>query len=192
MHVEQLGPGRPVHGGANWQANRSQAATQLFYFVNNFHDHLQVDAGVQFDDASGNFEESSDPGTVGGDAVRAQADDGASTASANFPDADHLNNANMITIPERDSEGALEPYRAPQMQMYLFGGSLHDVNGSDDAEIVYHEYTHGLSHRLVDPAGTGGLFTAQGGAMGEAWSDWYASDYLDAQGFDTDTPASPT
>ncbi len=138
--------------------------------------------GVQFDDSSGNFEEVSDPGAVGGDAVRAQADDGASTQSANFPDAAHRNNANMITPPELDSNGDPEPYRAPQMQMYLFGGSAHDVNGTDDAEIVYHEYTHGLSNRLVDPAGTGGLFTAQGGAMGEAWSDWYAADYLDRAG----------
>ena len=53
------------------------------------------------------------------------------------------------------------------------------MNGADDAEIVYHEYTHGLSNRLVDPATGSGSSTAQGGAMGEAWSDWYAADYLE-------------
>ena len=181
----------PFTAGNNWQANRNQAAAQLFYFVNNFHDHLQADAGIQFDDASGNFEESSDIGTVGGDAVRAQVDDGAATQSANFPDGDHLNNANMITLPELDVDGDPEPYRAPQMQMYLFGGSANDVNGADDAEIVYHEYVHGLSTRLVDPADGQGLSTAQGGAMGEAWSDWYAADYLDEKGFQTDQPGVP-
>ena len=142
-----------------------------FYFVNNVHDHLETDTGIQFDDASGNFEESSAPGTVGGDAVRAQADDGGSTQSASFPDGDHLNNANMVTLPERDSNGDLEPYRAPQMQMYLFGspgssGSVRDVNGSDDAEIVYHEYTHGLSHRLVTtPDGEPALGSFQSASM---------------------------
>ena len=43
------------------------------------------------------------------------------------------------------------------MQMYLFeppgvGGYRATVNGGDDASIVYHEYTHGLSNRLVTDA----------------------------------------
>ena len=43
--------------------------------------------------------------------------------------------------------------------------------------MVWHEYTHGLSNRLVTNAdGSGALNTPQAGAMGEAWSDWYASD----------------
>ena len=42
----------------------------------------------------------------------------------------------------------------PRMQMYLFpGGGMNagspSVNGGDDASVIYHEYTHGLSHRLV-------------------------------------------
>ena len=44
---------------------------------------------------------------------------------------------------------------------------------------VYHEYTHGLSGRLVvDARGREALDPVQGDAMGEAWSDWYAMDYL--------------
>ena len=48
------------------------------------------------------------------------------------------------------------------MEMYLWSGScdlgVRDVNGSDDAYIVYHEYTHGLSFRLItDAAGVGAL-----------------------------------
>ena len=83
-----------------------------------------------------------------------------------------------------------------RMQMYLFrddcpsSSGIRDVNGADDAHIVYHEYTHGLSNRLVtDAAGFGALGGAQSGSMGEAWSDWYAEDYLAAAGFQTDTGA---
>jgi hypothetical protein len=83
---------------------------------------------------------------------------------------------------------------SPQMQMYLWGrnSKLRDVNGGDDAAILYHEYTHGLSNRLVkDADGAGALNSAQAGAMGEGWSDWYAKDFLVANGFSpADTGAS--
>ena len=74
--------------------------------------------------------------------------------------------------------------QSPRMQMYLFAGaSVPSVNGGDEASIVYHEYTHGLSNRLVtDGSGVGALNTAQAGAMGEAWSDWYALDFLVSRG----------
>jgi extracellular elastinolytic metalloproteinase len=85
------------------------------------------------------------------------------------------------------------------MQMYLFrNGTLsdgspspfRDVNGGDDASVVYHEYTHGLSSRLViDADGAGALNSAQSGAMGEAWSDFYAKDYLNTEGLQPDTAA---
>jgi hypothetical protein len=69
----------------------------------------------------------------------------------------------------------------------------YDVNGADDAYIVYHEYAHGLSFRLVvRPDGVGALNTtvpSQSGAMAEAWSDWYAKDYLVAAGLEADTGA---
>ena len=176
----------------SWETNREQSATQLFYFVNNFHDHTQNASGIGFTDTQGNFEvDGTGDGVIDGDPVHAQVADGANL-DAGLPDDDHLDNANMLTLPEEDSEGVVPtPFRAPLMQMYLFGaGSAHDVNGADDAEIVYHEYTHGLSNRLVDPFGVGGLFSAQGGAMGEAWSDWYALDYLEDQGFEEDSPGA--
>ena len=67
---------------------------------------------------------------------------------------------------------------------------INDVNGADDPYVVFHEYTHGMSLRLVtDSAGVGALNDAQPGAMGEAWSDWYAEDYLVAGGFQSDTAA---
>ena len=64
------------------------------------------------------------------------------------------------------------------------------VNGGDDASILYHEYTHGLSNRLVtDAAGIGALNTAQAGAMGEGWGDWYAKDFIVNQFPQLDTAA---
>ena len=79
------------------------------------------------------------------------------------------------------------------MQMYLWGrrlGAYRAVNGGDDASILYHEYTHGLSNRLIrDAAGAGALNSEQAGAMGEGWSDWYAKDFLVAQFPGLDDPA---
>jgi hypothetical protein len=84
---------------------------------------------------------------------------------------------------------------SPTMQMYLFPANslgFHptnpDSNGGDEASIVYHEYTHGLSHRLVTtPNGAPALNTFQSDSMGEAWSDWYAMDYLVGRHFEQDT-----
>jgi len=149
------------------RTNRDQATTQVFYFVNNYHDWLeQPDIGFT----------SSDHNFQGADPVQAEADD---SVLASSPDGPFFNNANMATLPDGQS---------PRMQMYLFGGGFPDVNGADDASVVYHEYTHGLSNRLIDDAN--GLNENQGRAMGEGWSDWYAMDYLVANGFVSDTSAA--
>ena len=39
----------------SWQANRNQNATQVFFFVNNWHDHLRA-APIGFTEAAGNFQ----------------------------------------------------------------------------------------------------------------------------------------
>ena len=169
----------------SWQVNANEAATQLFYFVNKFHDHLLA-APIGFDEASGNFQQNNPSGKgKGGDALLAQADDGANTDGAGLPDEDHIDNANMDTRPE----GFPVP---PRMQMYLFEpeNGFASVNGADDPSVVYHEYTHGLSNRLiVDSQGFGAVGGVQSGAMGEAWSDWYALDFLAQEGLIKDTAA---
>jgi hypothetical protein len=163
----------------SWQANRKQNAVQVFYFVSKFHDHLNA-APIGFTRAAGNFD------ARDGDAVQAQPDDGADTAGG-LPDSNHIDNANMGTPPDGI---------APTMQMYLFRDPSDPTdpflasNGGDEADIVYHEYTHGLSNRLVvDANGVSTLGTIQAGSMGEAWSDWYAFDYLVAEGYQRDTRA---
>ena len=164
----------------SWQTNRDQAATQLFYFINTFHDHLAA-APIGFTRAAGNFE--------GADPVLGENIDGADTAGG-LPDGDHIDNANFATPPDGQS---------PRMQMYLWHQPFTRfpaedpfiaANGSDDGSIVYHEYTHGLSNRLVvDADGNSTLGGGEAGAMGEGWSDWYAMDFLVNQGFQVDTAA---
>ena len=182
----------------NWQPNRNQNGTQVFYYVNQFHDFLLNDLDIAFTPAAGNFQVSNNgQGGVEGDAVQAQVDDGADTAfsaggsncgttSCGFPDNKHIVNANMST----QQDGI-----PPRMQMYLFpafdlNSTAPDANGGDDASVIYHEYVHGLSNRLVtDPNGIPALAGFQARSMGEAWSDWYAMDYLIVQSFDADTGA---
>jgi len=164
----------------SWQQNANQDAVQMFFFLGTFHDHLNA-APISFTRTAGNFE------AVDDDAVQGQALDGANTAGG-LPDANHIDNANMLTPPDGTP---------PRMQMFLFhepGTVFPDEdpflagNSGDEADIVYHEYTHGLSNRLVvDANGVSTLGGIQAGSMGEAWSDWYAMDFLVAQGNFTDT-----
>ncbi|WP_436654738.1 M36 family metallopeptidase [Actinoplanes sp. URMC 104] len=157
----------------SWQTNRKQNAVQLFTFLGTFHDHLKS-SPIGFTRAAGNFE------AQDGDAVQGQALDGANTADG-LPDPNHVDNANMNTPPDGIP---------PVMQMYLLtpGPQAVAANTGDESDVVFHEYTHGLSNRLVvDAAGNSTLSDVQGGAMGEAWSDWYAEDYLHAKGLEKDT-----
>jgi hypothetical protein len=162
----------------SWRTNRAQNATQVFYFVNNWHDHLQK-APIGFTEAAGNFQMvNRGRAGKGHDPVNTQTDDGANT-DGGLPDGAHIDNANMGTPPDG---------RSPQMQMFLqhqpgtsypVGDPFSPTNVGDEADTVYHEYTHGLSNRLnVDVQGRSTLGGVQAGAMGEAWSDWYAMDYL--------------
>jgi extracellular elastinolytic metalloproteinase len=159
----------------SWQKNVTQNGAQVMYYLNKYHDHL-ASAPYGFTAAAGNFE------LTGGDPVIGNTLDGANTKNG-LPDDNHFDNASMSTPP--DGHPAL-------MQMYLFHGvpgfPLPSANGGDDAEVVYHEYTHGLSDRLVVyPDGNSGLTAWQSLSMAEGWSDWYAEDFLNNQGFKPDS-----
>ena len=126
-----------------------------------------------------------------GDPVDTQTEDGANTHHG-LPDGDHIDNANMNTPPDGQS---------PRMQMYLQhqpgtsypnGDPFAPTDVGDEADTVYHEYTHGLSNRLVvDATGNSTLGDVEAGAMGEAWSDWYAMDYLVSHGLQRDVKGRP-
>lgn len=171
----------------SWRQNAEQNAVQVYYYLNAFHDYLKK-APIGFTEAAGNFQLNNTSGNGrGGDPVNGQVLDGAST-NYGLPDPYHYNNANMYTPPDG---------KRPTMQMYLFrkdgrSPGWPSANAGDDASVVYHEYTHGLSSRLVTyPSGIQALNVGQSSAMGEAWSDWYAMDELVAQGWVPDNPAQP-
>jgi subtilisin-like proprotein convertase family protein len=130
--------------------------TQLFYITNWYHDRL---FNLGFDEAAGNFQTLNFSGMgLGGDAVRAEAQDSSG-----------VNNANFSTPPDG------QPGR---MQMYRFTFPTIHRDGDLDAEIVIHELTHGMSNRLVGNAT--GLFWSVGQGMGEGWSDFYALSLLNS------------
>nr|WP_202886043.1 M36 family metallopeptidase [Kribbella sandramycini] len=165
----------------SWKTNMNQDVTNGFYLASNFHDWL-AKKPISFTPAAGSFD------AAGGDPVLLNALDGAATGADGGPDANHVDNANMNTPPDGTP---------PTMQMYLFRAPGDDASdyvpssSSNDASILYHEYTHGLSNRLVvDATGNSTLNSIQAGAMGEAWSDFYAMDYLVAHGLEKDTTAA--
>ena len=120
--------------------------------------------------------------------VQTHTSDGADSGNG-LPDGNHVDRSDMATPPDG---------QAPTMQLYLqhqpgtsypSGDPYSPTNIGDQADTVFHEYTHGLSNRLVvDAHGNSTLGGVQAGAMGEGWSDWYAMDYLVAAGFQKDLP----
>ncbi|MHA3774436.1 M36 family metallopeptidase [Verrucomicrobiota bacterium sgz303538] len=139
---------------------KDAAVTQLFYWCNFIHDKLYE---LGFTEAVGNFQNDNfGRGGVGNDAVQADAQDSSGT-----------NNANFSTPPD-GSPG--------RMQMFLWTGPTPDLDGAFDAEVVLHEYTHGLTNRLV--GGGVGISALQSRGMGEGWSDFYSLAFLAESGDD--------
>ena len=129
--------------------NQQFNITNLFYWNNVIHDVMY---NYGFDEVSGNFQTNNlGRGGLGGDYVRAEAQDGGGT-----------NNANFATPPD----GSL-----PRMQMYLFTAPTPDRDGDVDNGVVTHEFGHGISNRLTGgPATTSCLGNAEQG--GEGWADY--------------------
>lgn len=135
---------------------RDASITQLFYLSNRYHDALWT---LGFNEAAGNFQlDNFGRGGAGGDAVLAECQDGSGT-----------NNANFSTTGTDGSVG--------RMQMYVFTTPVPNRDGSLDADVVYHELTHGTSIRLHGPQGGLGTGTQSRG-MGEGWSDFVGTSLL--------------
>ncbi|MFZ1687806.1 MAG: M36 family metallopeptidase [Flavobacteriales bacterium] len=130
---------------------QNAAITNLYYWNNLMHD---VWYQYGFDDPGGNFQSNNyGRGGLGADYVLADAQDGGGT-----------NNANFGTPPDGAS---------PRMQMYVWTYTAPSRDGDIDNCIIAHEYTHGISNRLVGgPSNTNCLTNAE--QMGEGWSDWFA------------------
>ena len=138
------------------------AVTDLFYWCNWMHDQL-YDLG--FDEASGNYQKDNfGRGGLEGDPLLADAQDGSGVNNANYtPTADGV---------------------SPRIQMFIFDGPDPDQDGGLDADIILHEYTHGLTDRLI--GGGVGLSALQAVGMAEGWSDFYALCLLAEPGDDID------
>jgi hypothetical protein len=163
----------------SWRRNKAADVTNAFYLANRFRDWLTRPA-IGFDAAGGGFERD------GGDPLLLHTLNGAATDSG-LPDGEHVNTATMTTPPDG---------LPPVMQLHLLHepGQPNSVDPflptstSFEAGTVFHEFTHGMSNRLVvDAGGNSTLHRIQAGAMGEAWSDYFAMDYLELKGHVRDT-----
>ena len=133
------------------RTQQAAVVTNLFYYNNIMHDFSY---GLGFTESAGNFQTNNfGRGGVGNDSVRAEAQDGSGT-----------NNANFATPPDG---------QRPRMQQFLFTAPNPDRDSSVDSDVVFHEYGHGISNRLIGNGGSG-LSGTQSGAMGEGWSDYWA------------------
>ncbi|MBV9956875.1 MAG: M36 family metallopeptidase, partial [Acidobacteria bacterium] len=141
----------PFSTSVDPRTQQAAVVTNLFYFNNIMHDFSY---GLGFTETAGNFQTNNyGRGGTGNDSVRAEAQDGSGT-----------NNANFATPPEG---------QRPRMQQYLFTAPTPDRDSSVDSDVVFHEYGHGISNRLIGNGSTA-LQGTQSGAMGEGWSDYWA------------------
>ena len=139
-------PSSQTYPGSNYQQG---AVTQLFYICNWYHDEMYR---LGFTEEANNFQLNNfGRGGTGNDHISAEAQDYSGTDNANF------------STPSDGGRG--------RMQMYIFAGPNPDFDGDLDADIVIHEFTHGLSNRLHGNAS--GLGAEMSRGMGEGWGDFY-------------------
>ena len=128
-----------------------QKVLNIFYFCNYMHDFFYM---LGFDEKAGNFQKVNFTGLgSAGDSVRARAYSGPVNGTAN-----------MSTPVDGQS---------PIMRMGLVNSS--NRHTALDADVVFHEYTHGVTNRLVGgPLDHDSLGMPQSKGMGEGWSDYFA------------------
>ncbi len=145
-------PGNPAPGDAPTNAVlRNGTATHIFYLNNRYHDALYL---LGFTELARNFQTNNfGRGGLGSDRVSAEAQDSAGTNNANF------------STPADGGRG--------RMQMFVFTNAPVNRDGDLDGDVVFHEFTHGISNRLIGNGG--GLGANRSGGMGEGWSDFVAT-----------------
>jgi Zn-dependent metalloprotease len=142
----------PFSTAVDPRTQQAAVVTNLFYYNNIMHDFSY---NLGFTETARNFQTNNyGRGGLGNDSVQAEAQDGSGT-----------NNANFATPPDG---------QRPRMQQYLFTAPTPDRDSSVDSDVVFHEYGHGISNRLIGNGSTA-LSGTQSGAMGEGWSDYWAT-----------------
>ena len=138
------------------------AVVQLFYWCNWMHDRLFQ---LGFTPTNGNFQKDKFGIGKGGDPVLAEAQDGGG-----------FNNANFTPAPLGTS---------PKIQLFIFSGPNPWRDADLDASVILHEYTHGMTDRLV--GGGGGINNGyQPYGLAEGWSDFFAQAVLSTPEDDPD------
>ena len=132
-----------------------QKVLNIFFFNNFMHDYTYL---LGFRERDGNFQaDNLGRGGVPSDRVDARAHSGTVQGTAN-----------MSTPPDGSS---------PVMNMGLVSST--NRHTAMDASVVFHEYMHGVTNRLVGgPANTTALDAPQPIGMGEGWSDYIACTIL--------------
>ncbi|MEJ3743925.1 M36 family metallopeptidase [Actinomycetes bacterium KLBMP 9797] len=144
------------------------AVTNLFAMHNRMHDWAYH---LGFTESAWNMQMVNLSGEgLGGDPEQGRAQANALGGSRN--------NANQAT----PREGL-----PPTTNMFLWqpiAGSAYPpcVDGDYDMTVIGHEYGHAITNRMIAGPDTG-IGSAQGGAMGESWSDLLAAEYLYEYGF---------
>jgi hypothetical protein len=172
----------------NYIQDRDPSVTNIFYLGNRIHD-LSYKLG--FTEEMGNFQ-FSNFGKEGKelDPVRFMAMSGVLN--------NQVDNAFMFTPPDGgeptafvdpSSPGKIANYIPPFSGMFLFrpvpGFNGACADSDIDASVAWHEYTHGITNRVVGgPDDADALGAQQSGSMGEAWSDWFALHFLTELGLE--------
>jgi hypothetical protein len=151
------------------QRNDADAAvSNLFAMHNRMHDWAYT---LGFTEEAWNMQVVNVSGNgLGNDAEQGRAQAGALSGSRN--------NANQST--GRDG-------LPPTTNMFLWqpvAGSAYPpcVDGDYDMTVIGHEYTHAITNRMISGPDAG-ICGTQGGAMGEAWGDLMAMEYLAENGY---------
>ncbi|MDZ4803016.1 MAG: M36 family metallopeptidase [Bryobacteraceae bacterium] len=164
----EIGPGAP-----SLTRYTDAATVNLFYWANIAHDKFWQ---YGFNEAAGNYQQDNfGRGGVGGDPMLAYSHFGvAAPRQAETDNAFYVSNRYY-------EDGARSSIN---MFIWAFNESRVFSDGSLDAEIIIHEYAHGVSSRLVEGVND----THQSASMGEGWSDYFGLEFalpmgLDANGF---------
>ena len=146
----------PLDLGQAPSQNEDAAIVNAFYWTNMAHD---IHYHYGFDEAAGNFQtvNSSGQGT-GGDAMIVDVLDPNGGLGGGGP---------HIFVP---ADGT-----APRMELGPNPTPDPDTMAALSNEITIHEYSHGVSIRLVGgPSNASALSSSQSRGMGEGWGDWHA------------------
>ena len=154
----QAGPGRvfdfPADLTRSPKTYGEAAVVNLFYWCNWMHDRLYE---FGFDEGAGNYQKDNfGRGGEDNDAVIANAQDGAD-----------VNNARFFPAPDGI---------AGRIEMFIFDGPDPARDGDFDAEVILHEYTHGLTDRVV--GGGAQIYQLVTVGLAEGWSDFYVLSML--------------